>query len=154
MESISKIEIKTKANLGKRITGGFIDYSIVILFQGSMFYFFGERIGSTYILSGTPFYMVILFWIIMTIGMEQIFGATIGNYLSDIKPISIDGFENQRVSLGQSVKRHLLDIIDLFLFGLLGILLIKNTEHHQRLGDIWAKTIVIDTSDKEQGIKL
>ena len=27
------------------------------------------------------------------------------------------------------------------------------TQYHQRLGDIWAKTVVIDTNDEEQGLK-
>ena len=89
----------------------------------------------------------------MTIGMEQFFGVTLGNYMSDLKAISTINYNESRISLGQSVKRHLVAIIDIWLFGLIGILLIKNTKFNQRLGDIWAKTVVIDTTDKEQGIK-
>jgi len=153
MEAISRLEIKTKANLGKRITAGFIDYAIIFFFQGIMFYFYGKQIDGGYVLSGTPFWMVVLFWAFMTIGLEQIFGATIGNFMSDLKPVSIKDFNNQRLTIGQSIKRHLVDILDIWFFGLIGILLIKNTKHNQRLGDIWAKTIVLDTIDKEQGMK-
>ncbi|WP_249414431.1 RDD family protein [Marinifilum caeruleilacunae] len=153
MESITKIEIKTKANLGKRISAAFIDYSIVLTFISVMFYFYAEPIENGYLLSGLPFWVIIVFWGFMTIGMEQVLGATLGNYLSDLKPVSIQSFENQKLSFGQSVKRHIPDLIDLFMFGLIGFLFIANTRYHQRLGDIWGHTIVIDTTDKEQGIQ-
>jgi uncharacterized RDD family membrane protein YckC len=153
MEAISKIERKTKPNLGKRISAGFIDYAIILFFQGILFYFYGEQIDGSYVLSGFPFLIVVIFWAIMTIGLEQIIGATIGNYMSDLKPVSIKNFNNERLTIGQSIKRHLADIIDLWLFGLIGILLIKNTKNNQRLGDLWAKTIVVDTNDSDQGLK-
>ncbi len=78
----------------------------------------------------------------MTIGVEQLLGKTLGNYAVDLKPISM---ENTKPTFVQSLKRHLLDPIDMFFFGLIGILLIINTENNQRLGDIWAKTMVITT---------
>lgn len=153
MESITKIKISTKANLGKRFMAGFIDYTIVFGFMGVMFYFYGEQTAAGYVLSGTPFYAVIIFGGLMTIGVEQVVGATLGNFLFDLKPISIEDLENKRVNIGQSIKRHIGTFIDLLLFGFVAVLLIKNTEHHQRLGDIWAKTIVVDTTDEFQGVK-
>jgi len=42
----------------------------------------------------------------MTVGLEQFFGATLGN-------------------------------------GIVGIITIKNSEFNQRLGDMWAKTVVV-----------
>ncbi len=54
---------------------------------------------------------------------------------------------NLKPTFGQSFKRHLLDPIDMFFFGLIGILTIKNSVKNQRLGDMWAKTIVMKTSD-------
>ena len=153
MEAIVKIEIKTKANIGKRISAGFIDYAIIFFFQGIMFYYFGKQIDGEYILTGMPFGIVVLFWAIMTIGLEQIFGSTLGNYMSDLKPVSIKSYDSQRLTIRQSIKRHLGDFLDIWFFGLIGILLIKNTKHNQRLGDLWAKTIVIATNEPEQGIK-
>ena len=125
---------------------------LYFFFTTGMFYFYGKPIENGYALSGYPFLIVILFWAIMTIGIEQIFGVTLGNYLSDLKAISTINYDKNRISLGQSVKRHLIAIIDIWLFGLIGILLIKHTKLNQRLGDVWAKTVVIDTTDKNQGI--
>jgi hypothetical protein len=87
----------------------------------------------------------------MTVGMEQFFGATLGNKIVGFVPKSVKkdaqgrNGENymERPTFVQSLKRHLLDPVDMFLFGLVAIITIKNSELHQRLGDQWAKTIVV-----------
>jgi hypothetical protein len=50
------------------------------------------------------------------------------------------------ISFGQALKRHLVDMIDFFFFGIPAFITIKNTPDHQRLGDLLAKTIVIDVN--------
>ncbi len=47
------------------------------------------------------------------------------------------------VSFIETFKRHLLDCIDLTCFGLVAVIVIKNNPKAQRIGDLWAKTIVI-----------
>lgn len=37
----------------------------------------------------------------------------------------------------------MLDPLDMFPFGIIGYITMKNTSKTQRLGDIWAKTIVV-----------
>jgi hypothetical protein len=37
----------------------------------------------------------------------------------------------------------------MFPFGLIGIMTIKNTDRNQRLGDIWAKTVVMEIENKK-----
>jgi uncharacterized RDD family membrane protein YckC len=87
-----------------------------------------------------------IFWLIMTVGLEIGFGATIGNSLVGLKAIPKNGI-NRKLTFGESFKRHLLDPIDMFFFGLIGIITIKNTDKNQRLGDIWGNTIVVKTSE-------
>ena len=138
-----KEEVQTKPYLGRRILAGIIDYILIFSFMFTLLYFYGTPDDEGgYSLNGTPALSVIIFWGVITIGMEQLLGATIGNYLNHLKPISVDKSEG-KISFVQSLKRHLLDIIDISFFGLVGILVIKNTKKHQRLGDLWAKTIVI-----------
>ena len=50
----------------------------------------------------------------------------------------------------QALKRHLLDPIDILFYGIPAIITVKNSGKHQRLGDMWAKTIVVDIKDPEQ----
>ena len=83
----------------------------------------------------------------MTIGLELCFGATLGNLIVGLKPIPINNDGNE-IGFTQSFKRHFLDMIDMFCFGLVAYIAIKNTEKNQRLGDLWAKTVVVNRNDK------
>ena len=150
--------LKTQPLIGRRIVAGLVDYAIVYGFLFIFILIFGERSESgEYSVSGILSLVPILFWAITTIGVEQLIGETLGNSLVDLRPISIKPSvnstfkgSNQKLTFGQSFKRHLLDQIDMLLFGLIGILTIKNSERNQRLGDMWAKTIVVKTSDLKQ----
>jgi len=146
--------ISTKPNLKKRIYAGLIDYSAIFGLMFILFYFFGEpNDEGGYSLHGLPAFGLMLFWFLWTIGAEQFYGVTLGNYLQKLRVISIRGNQTD-LTFGQSFKRHLVDMIDFWPFGVFGILFIKNTKYNQRLGDLWAKTIVLDTTDLSQGLNI
>jgi uncharacterized RDD family membrane protein YckC len=44
----------------------------------------------------------------------------------------------------------LLDPVDFFFYGIPALVAISKTEKHQRLGDLWAETIVVDTTNAQQ----
>ncbi|MGY0393318.1 RDD family protein [Bizionia sp. KMM 8389] len=147
-------ELKTEPNIGNRIGAGIIDYLIICIFFIIYVYTFGEpNDEGGYSVNGLPALIPVLFWGIMTVGIEQWFGATLGNFLVGLKPVSIQKSSenstfrgtNEKLTFGQSLKRHLLDPVDMFFFGLIGIVTIKNTDKNQRLGDIWGNTIVVKT---------
>ena len=138
-----RTEINHESNIGIRFLAGFMDYLIIFTFFFVYVYSFGEPSAENgYTVNGLPALVPVLFWGIMTVGMEQVFGATLGNILMNLKPVSINGID-EKLSLSQSFIRHLLDPIDMFFFGLVGILIIKNSDKNQRVGDIAAKTIVV-----------
>ena len=138
-------EINPKKNIGKRIFAGIFDYLIIYTFFFIFVYSYGEpNEDGGYTVNRALALIPILFWAIMTVGIEQLFGATLGNYAVDLKPISIIG-NLEKPSFGQSLKRHLLDPIDMFFFGIVGIITIKNSSKNQRLGDQWANTIVVNS---------
>ena len=141
-------EYRTKPNLLKRFIAGLIDYLLVYGFFFAFVYAFGEPNNEggysvTGILSLIPF----VFWFLIIVFTEVFLGATLGNALVGLKPQSLTK-SNGELSLSQSIKRHLFDPIDMFPFGLIGIITIKNTDRNQRLGDIWAKTIVTEVENK------
>ncbi len=143
-------ELKTEPNIGKRILAGFVDYLIIYVFFFIYIYAFGEpNDEGGYSVNGLPALVPIIFWGIMTIGLEIGLGATLGNSLAGLKAIPLSG-TNRKLTFGESFKRHLLDPIDMFLFGFVGIVTIKNTEKNQRVGDLWAKTIVIPMKSLEE----
>ncbi len=136
-------KIRTEPNTVLRFIAGLIDY--VIIFFGTLFliYFLGEPTEDGGLaLIGLFSYLPILFWLFMTVGIEISLGATLGNSIVRLKPIPKSG-TNRKLTFGESFKRHLLDPIDMFFFGLVGIITIKNTDLNQRVGDLWAKTIVV-----------
>jgi uncharacterized RDD family membrane protein YckC len=136
-------EIKTEPNIGNRFVAGLVDYTIIFGVTFFLIFTFGEpNDEGGYSLNGLPGLIPIIFWLIMTVGLEIGFGATIGNSLVGLKAIPKNG-TNRKLTFGESFKRHLLDPIDMFFFGLIGIVTIKNTEKNQRLGDIWGNTIVV-----------
>lgn len=135
-----------KPNLTKRFFAGLIDYAIIYAFFYAFISAFGEpNEEGGYSVTGFLTLVPILFWFVFLVVFETFFGATLGNSIVGLQPKSLTK-NNGELSLGQSIKRHLLDPIDMFPFGLLAIMAIKNTDRNQRLGDIWAKTIVVEAN--------
>ncbi|MEP3447811.1 MAG: RDD family protein [Flavobacteriaceae bacterium] len=141
------IVVKTEANIGLRILACLIDYLIIYGFTFTLIFTIGVSDGNgTYSLKGFPAFVPVLFWLFMTVILESAFGATIGNSIAGLKAIPMSG-RNINLSFTQSLKRHLLDPLDMFFFGLVAIITINNTEKNQRVGDLWADTIVVKTKD-------
>ncbi len=135
--------IDTQPHLGRRIAAGVIDYSIIYIFLFIMILLLGVPApDGSYVLEGFPVLIPIGFWLLMTVGLEITVGATIGNLILGLKAIPMSG-QYRKLTFIESFKRHIMDPIDMFFFGLVGIIVIKNTEKNQRIGDLWAKTIVI-----------
>lgn len=131
------------ASIGKRFIAGLIDYALIF----AIMYFYIDAFGKPndeggLSVSGVMVLPINLAWFLTTIGFEQMFGSTLGNGILGIKPMHHDGINKPNII--QSTQRHLLDPIDMFFFGLVGYLNMKNSPQRQRLGDIWAKTIVIE----------
>ena len=134
---------KNRPHILRRIFAGLVDYGLIYIINLSILVYIskpdeqGEH-GITGVIVLIPF----LVWFIMTVAIETSIGATIGNLIVNLKPIPISG-QNRKLTLGESFKRHLGDPFDMFLFGLVGILTITNSKQSQRVGDIWANTIVV-----------
>ena len=142
-QSEQSSELITEPNIGSRILAGFIDYLIIYGFFFIYTYVFGEpNDDGQYTVTGLLAVVPVIFWGIMTVGLEMGLGATLGNMLAGLKAIPKSG-KNRKLSFSESFKRHLLDHIDMFLFGIIGITAIKNTDKNQRLGDLWGNTIVV-----------
>ncbi len=145
-------ENRVQKNIGKRIFAGLFDYLLIYTFAVIFIYTYGEADeDGGYTVSGILALVPVLFWTLMTIGIEQLFGATLGNYAVDLKPISLNQL-TEKPTFGQSLKRHLLDPIDMFFFGIVGIISIKNSPKNQRLGDQWANTTVVSKKRRNKNV--
>ena len=146
MESVIKIN-KNKSNLRKRTLASIVDYGIFLSITFAYIMYFGEPDGEGGKSVEGLFALVIpIAWFLYFVVIETINEATLGHQIFNL---SVKTINRKPISLKQSFKRHLLDPIDILMFGIPARIAIKNSDKNQRLGDMWAKTIMIDLEDKE-----
>jgi len=84
-------------------------------------------------------YLIFLFYPTL---MEYRFHATLGHLAVGLKIVRIDGTQ---ITLLTAFKRRFPDIVELILTsGLVALFLNLTTDGYRRLGDLWAKTVVIE----------
>ncbi|MCS3797540.1 RDD family protein [Niastella sp. OAS944] len=135
----------------KRWVACFIDYVIYFTLIGFSASIWGDRHvnidGSvSWELNGLPgFLAIVIPWLFFFPAIESFnSGQTIGKALFRIKTVHDDFF---KVSFGSSFVKHMFDLIDFLpLFGILGLLVTTNNKYRQRIGDLVAKTVVIDAN--------
>ncbi|MFC1478819.1 RDD family protein [Candidatus Margulisiibacteriota bacterium] len=89
---------------------------------------------------GLLFVVALLYWM----GMEYFFQASIGKMFMKIKIVRLD---EERLTFGDVVKRLLTRFLgDIYLLAFLSCLF---THRHQRIGDLWARTLVIRPSQEK-----
>jgi len=126
----------------RRATAAMIDYGLYFVILYVYFRLFGiENADGTIELHGfLHLTMLALIWIALFPFMEDWFGYTLGKGLLDLKVISIA--INKRITFGATLKRHLLDPIDV-LAALIIVVVVWRSETPRRLGDLWGKTKVV-----------
>ncbi len=141
-------QFQYKTNLKKRFLASFIDYIIIFIITILYIQKFGEvTVDGEMAVSGVKTFPLILLWLIYFVGVEGYQGATLGHKAFNLLVLK----ENRKpIDYVDALKRHLLDPFDFFMWAIPAIIAIKNTDKKQRLGDLWAKTIVVDTTDIEQ----
>jgi len=137
-----------KTNLKKRIIATLIDYAIISIIT----YLYIELLGDdtpdgSKEVNGLLTLPIFIFWFLYFVVIETFYSATLGHQALYLKVVTVD---RKVIGFSQALKRRLLDPIDIIIYGIPAIITIKNTDKHQRLGDLWAKTIIIDTKDIEQ----
>ena len=130
--------------LFKRIYATIIDYVLICIILFVYPSLFGEEDEGVYRMQGVAVYFPFIIGFFYLVFMEYLFGATIGYKIFGLKVMAIT---MRRYTLVQALKRRLADIVDIQLsIGLIAFFFILSTRHHQRLGDLWARTIVVDNN--------
>ena len=132
----------TSEAVNDRIGAACIDYLIFAIVFILCVFIFGKKTGEhEYRVTGPPAVIPIIFWFLYFIVFEFFFQGSFGKKLCKLKVISITGDNAKFI---QIVIRRFCDLLDIiWCFGIMGVVLIRKTVHNQRLGDIWAKTIVV-----------
>lgn len=90
--------------------------------------------------SGLVYLLVVLAYYV---GMECMFGATLGKQLLGLRVVSAHGGP---ISLGQALGRNLLRVIDGFPYivpNLIGLVVVASSSKRQRIGDMAVGTLVV-----------
>ena len=129
------------ASFGRRAVAALIDYGVFF----ALFYAYLELVGTPndeggLSVNGLPALPIPLGWLALFPVMEFATGMTMGKAVLGMRVESADG---ERLSVRQSLKRRAADLIDLGFYGIPAFISYRNSERKQRLGDLWAKTVVL-----------
>src|SRR6266487_2167680 len=139
--------ILNPASRKKRIFAATVDIAIISVIYFFVVVMFGDKKEDAsdtvkFVLSGLPALLLFIgIWGYFVIP-EIISGQTLGKSLFDIKVVSVNGDD---IDIKQSILRHLCDFIDFAPFAFIVFIIVTgNNDKKQRVGDMLAKTIVIE----------
>jgi uncharacterized RDD family membrane protein YckC len=136
----------TLAQISKRIIAALIDYFLFSMAYAMLLLAFGheEKLDDgrpIVALEGWLKTIPFIVWIVTFPVMESFEGKTVGKKLMKLQVMKLNG---TRYSLLDSMKRRICDWVEFALFGLPAFLIANNTSLRQRLGDLWAGTVVVN----------
>jgi uncharacterized RDD family membrane protein YckC len=136
------------SGLWRRSLAAIIDVSIVSCVSFLIVIKFGtETSEEHWLLSGIPGALMLLATALYWIIPEWLAGMSFGKWACDLHVVDVTG---KKISLSQSVKRNVLRVVDVQAAYLVGFIAAKLTAKQQRLGDLWAKTLVVKGSEIER----
>lgn len=138
-------KVEPKRYLGLRIAATLIDYGIyftVIFIYIMMFGAPDDNGNST--LNGSPALLIVVFWFLYFVVLEAVNQATPGH---DILKLIVVKTKGDRIGFTDALKRRITDVIDIAFYGIPALICICNTPKFQRIGDLWADTIVVKRPD-------
>lgn len=137
--------VEPKPHLKFRILATLIDYGIYFIFYAIYLYIFDENPApGKATVTGIMVLPIICVWFIYFVVIESSAQATPGHDILKLKVVTEGG---TKPSFSAIFKRRLLDPIDIFMYGIPALICISKTSKHQRLGDLWANTLVVKTTD-------
>lgn len=136
-------------SMGYRVIAAVFDLFAVGLICYPFFHFGGHyrEVGTGYQVnvSGLPalamMFSAWIYWVLT----EWLFSASVGKLICDLRVVTLRG---EKCSFEQFAKRNLLRAVDFFPFYLIGFIAAKLSPLRQRLGDQWARTIVVKKDRK------
>jgi uncharacterized RDD family membrane protein YckC len=133
------------ANKRNRILAFIIDYLIFFLIFLFFGIFFGEKLDNEfgYQIKGLPAFVLILIGLFLWPFSEAYSGQTIGKKIVGLKVVN-ESFKD--ISTSQAFIRFFIGFIDFCCF-FIGLIVASSNNKKQRIGDIVAKTIVVDVNN-------
>ncbi len=149
---LNEFETPPPASIFKRWLASFIDYLIFAAIANGILHYLGDRpiikFNNEYIMllnEHIKIVVVVISWLLVFPVYETVNkGHTVGKNMFMIKAVKRD---KSKISFGRSLVRHLFDFVDFLpVGGLVGLATANGNKQAQRVGDLVAKTIVIESS--------
>jgi len=138
-------QVEYKKYIKLRIFATLIDYTIYVIVFWLYVYCFGTKNGAGgYEVQGMPALPIFIFWFLYFMGTEAINGATPGHDICGLIVVKSNG---EKITLADVFKRRTVDFFDIIPYGIPALICINNTPKYQRIGDLWANTVVVKKSD-------
>ena len=139
------LKVEYKKYIKLRIFATLIDYAIYAIIFFLYVYCFGTKTYSGgYEVQGMPALPIFIFWFLYFIGTEAINGATPGHDICGLTVVKLNG---EKITIGDAFKRRIVDFFYIIPYGIPALICINNTPQYQRIGDLWANTVVVKKSD-------
>ena len=137
--------VEPKRYLKQRILATIIDYGIffivTVIYCVSLGTESSEGVYSVYGLLALP---IPILWFIYFVVLEAVNQASPGHDICKLVVVKTDG---GKIGFTDAIKRRILDIVDIFFYGIPALICICNTPKFQRIGDLFADTIVVRRTD-------
>jgi uncharacterized RDD family membrane protein YckC len=128
----------------RRFAAFLIDYGAFVLFYSNYIYFVSVKTDSGLHIEGMQhLILILLVWFLWLPWLESRNGQTVGKRLLRIMVVNSNG---EKPELGESFRRHIVDLVDVFFFSFAWFLLRRPNSIPRRLGDFFAKTWVLSKS--------
>ncbi len=129
------------AGVGSRLVARLIDFAILFVYGFGLTYLVFDNFSYSMagIIAMLIVYLPVTFYSFLCETFNH--GQSIGKHIMHLRVVSADG---SQPTVGALFLRWLLQIVDIWFYGL-GIIFIAFSKHHQRLGDMAAGTLVINT---------
>ena len=141
-----RVEYKNYVKL--RILATLIDYGIYLFLVIVYIYCLGTKNDEGAMeVNGLLALPVFAFWFLYFVVLETVNQATPGH---DICKLIVVRSSGERITLSAAFKRRLIDPIDILFYGIPALICINYTPKYQRIGDLFADTVVVKKGDIAQ----
>jgi uncharacterized RDD family membrane protein YckC len=119
------------------------DYAVYWAFSFAYVHYFGAETEEGFQVSGCGHVLALVAaWVVFIPLPEAFWGRTFGKWACDLRVV---GLNNRPATFGQAFARRMLDPVDLLaFFGLVAYIVARTNPLSQRLGDLVAKTRVVE----------
>ena len=125
----------------QRVKAAVLDHLLLLALFFLVLFLIGKETDGRYVVNGPLSLFPIVLWFVYFVIMEQLIQGSVGKLLFEIKIVSIDG---RKLTFWQVILRRLADIVEIWwCCGQLAYVVASRSPLSQRLGDKWAKAVVV-----------